>query len=180
MSTAPAVLIESLLRTVSDRVMASPEEHQIRAQEIGEMVGGLAPRDGLERMLVRLIIMHYHVIEDTARDAVHAATETLRARARSAMAALDRQMNRFLSQMARACKRVLDQAWPDDAPSDHAPSDHTLASMPAAAPATLDLFAQLEKLTGPASGLNRAARRAAASRLARLRRSFAHTAAMPA
>jgi hypothetical protein len=156
--------VRQIVRAVGERSWDPSENAEALEANIAATYEALKPRTETEGMLARLIVIHFHLIEDAAHASCHAETEVLRARARSAVLSLGRSLTRYMKQLDQARAQVIETAE-TGAPDEPVP--------PAPDPEeAFDALSALLTNAGDAPG-NRAQRRAAKAKFAKAERALA-------
>ena len=153
--------VRQIVRAVGERSWDPSENAEALEANIAATYEALKPRTETEGMLARLIVIHFHLIEDAAHASGHAETEVLRARARSAVLSLGRSMTRYMKQLDQARTQPNETTQPEE------------AAPPAPDPEeAFDALASLLSNAAEAPG-NRAQRRAAKAKFAKAERALA-------
>ncbi len=155
-------MLQLAAHALCDRPGDTVAQHESRIRQMVSSTLSMDPRDGFEIMLSTSLVGHYYIILDSIRDALVGQTDGVKARTKSTLVAIDRQMLAFAKEMqtarhrpavntasdvrnvAEAAAAPVDTAVsaagaPDTAPADAAP-DHASpddAAMPIAAAAPL-------------------------------------------
>ena len=153
--------VRQIARAIGERSWDLAGTAEAQEANIAATYESLAPRNEAEGMLARLIVIHFHLIEDAAHASGHAETEVLRARARSAVLSLGRSMTRYMKQLDQARTQPDETTQPEE------------AAPPAPDPEeAFDALASLLSNAAEAPG-NRAQRRAAKAKFAKAERALA-------
>jgi hypothetical protein len=109
---AETSVAQTMLAHIADSICERPGDTKAqrsdRYREVVHTVRAFRPRDPVEMMMAGVAVTHVHLIHDAARDALLCRKETLKARTKSTIVALDRGMLRFLKELRDAQKRTLE------------------------------------------------------------------------
>jgi hypothetical protein len=100
-------MLQIVARALCDRPEETPAQRASRTRQMVHSPLGFQPRDGLEYMLSTLVVGHFHLIMDSMRDALVGQMDTMKARTKTTIVALDRSMLGLLKEMRLTRKRPL-------------------------------------------------------------------------
>jgi hypothetical protein len=106
-------LLRDAARSLCDRAGETAGQRQSRTNDMVHNVWGFRPRDGLEYMLATLMAGHFEMIMDSVHDVFQGQRDTVKARTKSTIVALDRTMLTMLREFRLARQRPLAQ-WAED------------------------------------------------------------------
>jgi hypothetical protein len=109
-------MLQRVIRTICDRPGDTQAEREARSLHVARSVLGFRPRDSMEFMLAGMVVIHAHLIEDSANDAFQGEAEARRTK--STVVALDRMMLGFLREFRIAQKRPLEGGDDTGPPGD--------------------------------------------------------------
>jgi hypothetical protein len=106
-------MLQLVAHAICDRPGENPAQCQSRTNQMVHSALGFAPRDGLELMLASIVIGHFNLILDSARDVFQGQTDQLKARTKTTIVALDRAMLGMLKELRKEGRRPFVEAVGD-------------------------------------------------------------------
>jgi hypothetical protein len=107
----PQPLVEEMLQLVARALCARPAETVAqgasRTRQMVHSTMGFEPRDGIEYMFSTLVYGHFELILDSMRDVLTGQAGALKAKARTAIVALDRSMLALIKEFGMQRRRPL-------------------------------------------------------------------------
>jgi hypothetical protein len=100
-------MLQVVARAICDRPGESPAQRDSRTGQMVHATMGMQPRDGLEYMLSTMLFGHYQLILHSMRELFHGQTESMNARTKSTIVALDRAVLGILKELRIQRKRPL-------------------------------------------------------------------------
>jgi hypothetical protein len=100
-------MLQVVTRAICDRPGESAEQRDSRTRQTVHSVTGLMPRDGLEYMLSSLVVGHFNLILDSLHEVFAGQTESLKARTKSTIVALDRAFIGLIKELRTERRRPL-------------------------------------------------------------------------
>jgi len=144
-------MLQVVTRAICDRPGESPAQRDSRTRQLVHSVTGLTPRDGLEHMLSSLVVGHFNLILDSLHEVFAGQTESLKARTKTTIVALDRAFIGLIRELRTERKRPLAK-WTEAA----------MSTVEAAAPANTTTAENAALVAEMALALREAAEREAA------------------
>jgi hypothetical protein len=126
-------MLQVVARAMCDRPGDNPAQRESRTRQMVYSTMGLDPRDGLEYMLTTMAIGHFNLILDSMFDVFQGQMDTLKARTKTTIVALDRSMLAFVKEMRLARERPVVQSAEElaaEARSMAEPSEEPVAEEP--------------------------------------------------
>lgn len=115
-------LFQDMGRALCDRPGQTAAEQEARTWCMVHAILGLQPRDGLEFMLSGMATGHFHLILDSMRDVFQGQIDTMKARTKAGIVALDRAMLSLLKELRMSQTRpVAEEARDATRPAAAAP-----------------------------------------------------------
>lgn len=107
----PRPVIEEMLqlvaRAVCDRPGETPAQGESRTRQMVLTTLGFDPRDGLEYMLATIAFGHFHMILDSMHDVFHGQLDTMKAKTKTTIVALNRALLESVKEYRYARKRPM-------------------------------------------------------------------------
>jgi hypothetical protein len=100
-------MLQVVARAFCDRPGESPAQRDSRTGQMVHSIMGMQPRDGLEYMLSTMLVGHYQLILHSMHEMFRGQTESVSARTKSTIVALDRAMLGILKELRVQRKRPL-------------------------------------------------------------------------
>jgi hypothetical protein len=100
-------MLQVVTRAICDRPGESAEQRDSRTRQTVHSVTGLTPRDGLEYMLSSLVVGHFNLILDSLHEVFAGQTESMKARTKSTIVALDRAFIGLIKELRTERRRPL-------------------------------------------------------------------------
>jgi hypothetical protein len=92
-------MLQVVARAICDRPGDNPAQRDSRTRQMVYSTMGFDPRDGLEYMLTTMTVGHFNLILDSMFDVFQGQMDTMKARTKSTIVALDRSMLAFVKEM---------------------------------------------------------------------------------
>jgi hypothetical protein len=103
-------MLQVVARAICDRPSETPAQRESRARQMVHCTLGFEPRDGLEYMLASMTVGHFHLILDSMRDVFQGQMDSMKARTKTTIVALDRSLLAFVREARLARVRPLEAA----------------------------------------------------------------------
>jgi hypothetical protein len=116
-------------RAIRDRPGESPAQCEARTRQMVHSTMGMRPRDGLEFMLSTMLVGHFHLILHSMHEVFGGQTDTMGARTKSTIVALDRAMIGMIREFRAERRRPLSR------PAENTQTDVAAEERPALEPA---------------------------------------------
>jgi hypothetical protein len=100
-------MLQVVARAICDRPGESPDQRDSRTRQMVHSTMGMQPRDGLEYMLSTMLVGHFQLILHSMHEVFHGQTESMSARTKSTIVALDRAMIGMIKEFRVERKRPL-------------------------------------------------------------------------
>ena len=127
-------LFQDMGRALCDRPGQTAAEQEARTWCMVHAILGLQPRDGLEYMLSGMATGHFHLILDSMRDVFQGQIDTMKARTKAGIVALDRAMLSLLKELRVSQTRPVAEEARDATRPAAAPPEARAGTQPAPAP----------------------------------------------
>ena len=98
-------MLQIAARAICDRPSDSPAQRESRTRQMVYSTVGMQPRDGLEYMLATLVFGHFNLILDSMREVFQGQMDSMKAKTKTTIVALDRSMLSFVKEMRTARRR---------------------------------------------------------------------------
>ena len=116
------ILFQDMARALCDRPEETPVQRESRTTATIRLILGFEPRDGVEFMLTTMATGHFSLILDAIRDVFQGQADSVKARTKSGIVALDRSMLTLLREFRGLRTRpVAEEARPAEARGAPAP-----------------------------------------------------------
>ena len=110
------ILFQDMARALCDRPEETPAQRESRTTATIRLILGFEPRDGVEFMLTTMATGHFSLILDAIRDVFQGQADSVKARTKSGIVALDRSMLTLLREFRGLRTRpVAEEARPAEA-----------------------------------------------------------------
>ena len=106
--TVAPTMLQGIVETLGDRPGDTTGQREARSRDVVDAVLGFQPRDPVELMLAGMVVTHVHLVQDSAREALHGQDEALKTRTKSTIVALDRGMIGLLKELRVAQGRTIE------------------------------------------------------------------------
>jgi hypothetical protein len=100
-------MLQVVARAICDRRGDNPAQRESRTRQMVYSTMGFQPRDGLEYMLATMMVGHFNLILDSMLDVFLGQIDTMKARTKTTIVALDRSMLAFVRELRLAGTRPL-------------------------------------------------------------------------
>jgi hypothetical protein len=100
-------MLQVVARAICDRPGDNPAQRASRTRQMVYSTMGFQPRDGLEYMLATMLIGHFNLILDSMHDVFLGQIDTMKARTKTTITALDRTMLAFVRELRLSGLRPL-------------------------------------------------------------------------
>ena len=134
------ILFQDMARALCDRPEETPAQREARTTATVRLVLGFEPRDGVEFMFSTVAVGHFSLILDAMRDVFQGQTDSVKARTKSGIVALDRAMLTMVKEFRMARARPV----AEEARREAAARTETARATPEAAPRETTLETTLE------------------------------------
>ena len=134
------ILFQDMARALCDRPEETPAQREVRTTATVRLVLGFEPRDGVEFMFSTVAVGHFSLILDAMRDVFQGQTDSVKARTKSGIVALDRAMLTMVKEFRMARARPV----AEEARREAAARTETARATPGAAPRETTLETTLE------------------------------------
>jgi hypothetical protein len=139
-------MLQVVARAICDRPGETAVQRESRARQLVHCTLGFEPRDGLEYMLASMTVGHFHLILDSMRDVFQGQMDSMKARTKTTIVALDRSLLAFVREARLARVRPLATAT---AAPEPARSEAAVAGPAVAGPAMSEPAAAGPAVAGP-------------------------------
>jgi hypothetical protein len=95
-------MLQVVARAICDRPGDNPAQRESRTRQMVYSTMGFQPRDGLEYMLATMLVGHFNLILDSMHDVFLGQMDTMKARTKTTITALDRTMLAFVRELRLA------------------------------------------------------------------------------
>ncbi len=153
-------MLQVVARAICDRPGDNPSQRESRTRQMVHTTLGFEPRDGLEYMLSTLVFAHFNLILDSMHDVFQGQMDSMKARTKTTIVALDRSMLTLVKELreARKCSlaRVEEHAKRGEvaeAETQSVPGVAGASDEPLPEPQGVSPEAEQPAETAPASGL---------------------------
>jgi hypothetical protein len=123
-------ILTSVVRSVCDNPGQPRAQREAKARAVVHGTLGFQPRDTLEIILASLGIVHFNLILDSAHDVFNGQADTLKARTKSTIVALDRALLGMVKELRVAQTRPVKEAAETPVPEPIEPPAHEPAPPP--------------------------------------------------
>jgi hypothetical protein len=100
-------MLQVVARAICDRPGDNPAQRESRTRQMVYSTMGFQPRDGLEYMLSTMLVGHFNLILDSMHDVFLGQVDTMKARTKATIVALDRSILAFVRELRLAGMRPL-------------------------------------------------------------------------
>jgi hypothetical protein len=122
-------MLQIVARATCDCPGESRAQLESRTNQMVHATMGMEPRDGLEYMVSALLFGHFNLILDSMRDVFQGQTDSMKAKTKSGIVALDRAMLTLVKELREAKQRPVAK-YTEDAKQADAPPPPAEATIP--------------------------------------------------